>query len=77
MSDVDDEDRILPSVEEIADREEASRKKLIEDGAPFEQVPDGQIGSEDRSSGIMSEDEEMRTRKHQGSTEEDVQQTTR
>ena len=57
MSDGDG-DRILPSVEETTEREAASRKKIIEDGAPLEQVPDGQIGSDDRSSGIVSEDEE-------------------
>ena len=53
-----DGDGILPSVEETAERGAANRKKLIEDGVPLERAPDGQIESDDRPSGIVSEDEE-------------------
>lgn len=60
------------SIEEIIEKEEESRKKLIEDGASHEQVPDGQARSDDHPNGIGSGDEEKRTRKHQVSTEEDV-----
>ena len=49
-------DRVAPSLEDVAAREKASREKLIEDGGPEKQPPDGQSSSEDQPTGTVSED---------------------
>ncbi|MDP4027298.1 hypothetical protein Q8W71_32570 [Methylobacterium sp. NEAU 140] len=51
-------DAASPSITEVADRKDASRKRLIENGGPPDQASDGQTESDDQPTGIVSEDEE-------------------
>ncbi len=54
----DDNDGKVPSLDEVAEREDASRRRIIEDGGPQRQPPDGKSAGGDHPTGIVSEDEE-------------------
>jgi hypothetical protein len=53
-----DNDGQVPSLDEVAEREAASRRRIIEDGGPQRRPPDGRSSGKDRPTGIVSEDEE-------------------
>ncbi|SFS58692.1 hypothetical protein [Methylobacterium sp. yr668] len=48
-------DRVSPSLKDVAAGEKASRDKFIEGGGPLRQPPDGHLSGGDRPTGIVSE----------------------
>lgn len=53
-----DNDGTVPSLDEVAAREDASRKRIIEEGGPQRQPPDGKSSGRDHPTGIVSEVDE-------------------
>jgi hypothetical protein len=49
------DDGTAPSLDEVAEREEASRRRMIEDGGPQRQPPDRKSSAQDRPNGEVPE----------------------